>query len=79
MPIMTWLGNSVLVTVIVTALRVFLDSLAGYALSRLHFRGRNALFAAVLAWVELAAECLERPADVVVYVEDVVGHRVAAV
>ncbi|WP_411284847.1 carbohydrate ABC transporter permease [Lapillicoccus sp.] len=40
-PIMTWLGNSVLVTVIVTAARVFLDSLAGYALSRLHFRGRG--------------------------------------
>ena len=48
-PLPTWLGNSVLVTVVVTASRVFLDSLAGYALSRLHFRGRGALFAAVLA------------------------------
>ena len=44
-----WLGNSVLVTVVVTAARVFFDSLAGYALSRLHFRGRGFLFAAVLA------------------------------
>ena len=44
-----WLGNSVLVTVIVTLGRVFLDSLAGYALARLRFRGRAALFAAVIA------------------------------
>ncbi|MEV6867529.1 carbohydrate ABC transporter permease [Streptosporangium subroseum] len=44
-----WLGNSLLVTVIVTAGRVFLDSLAGYALARLRFRGRRALFSAVIA------------------------------
>ena len=41
--------NSVFVTVTVTAGRVFFDSLAGYALSRLQFRGRGALFNAVLA------------------------------
>ena len=41
-----WLGNSVLVTVLVTLGRVFFDSLAGYALARLRFRGRRALFAA---------------------------------
>ena len=41
--------NSVFVTVTVTAGRVFFDSLAGYALSRLQFRGRAALFNAVLA------------------------------
>lgn len=44
-----WLGNSVLVTVVVTVGRVFLDSLAGYALARLRFRGRSALFGAVVA------------------------------
>ncbi|SNT21937.1 multiple sugar transport system permease protein [Streptosporangium subroseum] len=44
-----WLGNSLLVTVIVTVGRVFLDSLAGYALARLRFRGRRALFSAVIA------------------------------
>lgn len=40
-----WAANSVFVTVVVTVFRVFFDSLAGYALSRLHFRGRNAIFA----------------------------------
>ncbi|MFC3505118.1 carbohydrate ABC transporter permease [Micromonospora krabiensis] len=44
-----WLGNSLLVTVLVTVGRVFFDSLAGYALARLRFRGRSGLFAAVIA------------------------------
>ncbi|GGM24810.1 ABC transporter permease [Micromonospora sonchi] len=44
-----WLGNSLLVTVVVTAGRVFFCSLAGYALARLRFRGRSGLFAAVIA------------------------------
>lgn len=44
-----WLGNSVLVTVLVTLGRVFFDSLAGYALARLPFRGRGGLSAAVVA------------------------------
>lgn len=41
--------NSVIITVFVTAGRVFLDSLAGYALARLRFPGRGAVFAAILA------------------------------
>ncbi|MGS2648868.1 carbohydrate ABC transporter permease [Streptosporangium sp. G12] len=44
-----WLGNSVLVTVVITVGRVFLDSLAGYALARLRFRGRKALFTSIVA------------------------------
>ncbi|MEV4350252.1 carbohydrate ABC transporter permease [Actinoplanes sp. NPDC049596] len=45
----TWLGNSVLVAVVVTLSRVLLGSMAGYALSRLQFRGRKFLFALLLA------------------------------
>ncbi|HST13838.1 MAG TPA: carbohydrate ABC transporter permease [Gaiellaceae bacterium] len=44
-----WVKNSVIVTLSVTFLRVFLDSLAGYALARLHFRGRGLAFAAIVA------------------------------
>jgi multiple sugar transport system permease protein len=44
-----WLGNSVLVTVLATGGRVFFDSMAGYALARLRFGGRRAVFAAILA------------------------------
>jgi multiple sugar transport system permease protein len=44
-----WVKNSVIVTICVTLLRVFLDSLAGYALARLRFRGRGAAFATIVA------------------------------
>lgn len=44
-----WTVNSLLVTVGATLLRLFLDSLAGYALARLAWRGRAAVFALVLA------------------------------
>jgi multiple sugar transport system permease protein len=44
-----WFKNSVVVTVVVTAGRVFFDSLAGYALARLRFRGRGVIFAGLIA------------------------------
>jgi multiple sugar transport system permease protein len=44
-----WFANSAVVTVFVTAGRVFFDSLAGYALARLDFRGRGVVFAALVA------------------------------
>jgi multiple sugar transport system permease protein len=65
-PIMTWMGNSILVTVVVTASRVFLDSLAGYALSRLHFRGRGFMFAALLAVMSVPGVALLVPKFLIV-------------
>ena len=44
-----WFTNSVIVTLSVTAGRVFFCSLAGYALARLKFTGRTALFTGLLA------------------------------
>ncbi len=44
-----WFFNSVTVTILVTAGRVFFDSLAGYALARIKFKGRGAIFTALLA------------------------------
>jgi multiple sugar transport system permease protein len=45
----TWFKNSVVVTLFVTVGRVFFDSLAGYALARIPFRGRAAMFAILVA------------------------------
>ena len=56
-----YLFNSVFVTLSVTAGRVFFDSLAGYALSRLRFRGRAALFNAVLAVIAVPGVVLLIP------------------
>ncbi|HUB70626.1 MAG TPA: carbohydrate ABC transporter permease [Acidimicrobiales bacterium] len=44
-----WLFNSAFVAVIITISRVFLDSLAGYALARLQFRGRKLIFGFIVA------------------------------
>jgi multiple sugar transport system permease protein len=44
-----WFRNSVVVTLIVTVGRVFINSLAGYALARLQFRGRAFVFAFLVA------------------------------
>lgn len=48
-PFALWAGNSMLVAVCVTIGRVLFDSMAGYALSRLRFRGRTIIFAAFIA------------------------------
>jgi multiple sugar transport system permease protein len=56
-----WLANSVVVTLIVTVGRVFLDSLAGYALARLRFRGRVGIFATVLAMMAVPGVVLLIP------------------
>ncbi|MGF1647848.1 MAG: carbohydrate ABC transporter permease [Kineosporiaceae bacterium] len=44
-----WFWNSVVVTLFVTAGRVFFNALAGYALARLPFAGRTLLFGGILA------------------------------
>ncbi len=48
-PILRWMLNSVVVAVLATLLTVFLDSLAGYALARMEFWGRNLIFAVILS------------------------------
>ncbi len=44
-----WTLNSLIFAVTITLGRVFFDSLAGYALARLRFRGRNLIFLGILA------------------------------
>ncbi|WP_329056079.1 carbohydrate ABC transporter permease [Amycolatopsis sp. NBC_01488] len=56
-----WAANSVFVSVTITVGRVVFDSLAGYALSRLRFRGRNAVFGAVLAVIAVPSVVLLIP------------------
>lgn len=61
-----WARNSIIVTLIVTAGRVFFDSLAGYALSRLHFRGRGVVFALLIAVMAVPAVVLLIPKFLVI-------------
>jgi multiple sugar transport system permease protein len=60
-PFPTWTRNSVVIASTVTVARVFLDSLAGYALSRLAFPGRKAVFGALLAVMSVPGVALLIP------------------
>lgn len=62
----TWFANSAIVTIFVTAGRVFFDSLAGYALARLRFRGRGIVFAGLVAVMAVPAVVLLIPKFLVI-------------
>jgi len=51
-----WLRNSTVVSVAATLLTILLGSLASYAFSRFHFKGRNLLFMLTIATVILPQE-----------------------
>jgi multiple sugar transport system permease protein len=61
-----WTFNSVVITLCVTVGRVFFDSLAGYALARLTFRGRGLVFAAIVAVMAVPGVVLLIPKFLVV-------------
>ena len=61
-----WFLNSGIVTVCVTLGRVFFVSLAGYALARLHFRGRATVFAIVVAVMAVPSVVLLIPKFLVI-------------
>ncbi|UWQ23104.1 carbohydrate ABC transporter permease [Jannaschia sp. W003] len=48
LPMGTWLVNSVVVTLVITALQVATSTTAGYALARYRFRGADAIFRLVV-------------------------------
>jgi multiple sugar transport system permease protein len=56
-----WLTNSVITSVSITLGRLFLDSLAGYALARLNFPGRRIIFAGIVATLAVPGIVLAVP------------------
>ena len=50
-PLLTYILNTVKLTIIVTLLQLFTSSFAAYAFSKLHFKGRNALFLGYIATI----------------------------
>jgi ABC-type glycerol-3-phosphate transport system permease component len=55
-PILRGFANSLLVTIAVTTSVVFFGSIVGYALSLLHFRGREVIFKMALATMVIPAQ-----------------------
>ncbi|MGE5623805.1 MAG: carbohydrate ABC transporter permease, partial [Methanocella sp.] len=56
-----WYVNSALVAVVVTASELFFDSLAGYALAKLHFPGRTLILFVILSTIMIPTEMLIIP------------------
>ncbi len=55
-PLLRWLFNSAVVVSLGTLVAVVAGAAAGYALARLHFRGRGLLFAVILASIMIPSE-----------------------
>lgn len=64
-PMARWFYNSVFVTFVVVAGNLAFDSLAGYALARIRFRGRGLVFMAVVAMLMIPFQAIMLP----VYIE----------
>lgn len=56
-----WFFNSVVIAAITTASAVFFDSLTGYTLAKMRFRGRNIIFIAILSTLMIPTEMLIIP------------------
>ncbi len=56
-----WMMNSVIVSVTATAITVLIGSMAGYALARLNFPGRSAIFALFIASLMVPLEMFVIP------------------
>jgi len=56
-----WIVNSIFLSTLGTAINVFLNSLAGYSLARLSFRGKNFIFYLILATIMIPGQVLLIP------------------
>lgn len=65
-PVWRWLGNSIFIATIGTALSVFVSLLAGYALAKFRFRGRGVLFAAFLVTIMIPIQVTLVPSFLII-------------
>lgn len=57
-PVVTWFGNSVAIAVVVTAITVTVNLLAGYAFAHLRFPGSSAVFLLLLSTLMLPVQVI---------------------
>jgi alpha-1,4-digalacturonate transport system permease protein len=65
-PFLTYLQNSVIVTVFATLATLLINSMAAYALSKYEFRGRDALFVIILSTLMVPVSVILIPAFLVI-------------
>ncbi|MFK0173801.1 carbohydrate ABC transporter permease [Streptomyces sp. NPDC090306] len=61
LPVWTWTMNSTVITVLVVAITVSCNLLAGYAFAKMRFRGRNVLFLLMLSTMTVPVQVLMVP------------------
>jgi multiple sugar transport system permease protein len=61
-----WMANTLIVATTVTAIKLLIDSMAGYALARLQFRGRRAVFLSLLALMMVPSAAVLIPLWIIV-------------
>ncbi|MFH2203364.1 MAG: carbohydrate ABC transporter permease [Elusimicrobiota bacterium] len=61
LPFLRWLANSLIIAGAVTAANVLLNAMAGYALARLRFPGRKALFWIIIATMMIPGQVVIIP------------------
>lgn len=62
----TWIGNSLIVGIIVTVLNLVFNTMAGYALARIYFRGKNVLFGLLLLLIMIPSQVTMIPLYIVI-------------
>ena len=62
----TWVGNSLIVAVIVTIVNVIFNTMAGYALARIDFTGKKLLFKLMLGLIMVPSQVTMIPAYIFV-------------
>jgi multiple sugar transport system permease protein len=60
-PAALFIGNSLLVTTVIVVLGLIVNSMAGFALSRMQWRGRGVVFAAIIATLIVPFETIALP------------------
>lgn len=62
----TWIGNSLIVGIIVTVLNLVFNTMAGYALARIDFRGKKVLFGLLLLLIMIPSQVTMIPLYIVI-------------
>ena len=65
-PFVTYLQNSVFVTIVATLITLLINSMAAYALSKYEFRGRDAIFVIILSTLMVPVSVILIPAFLVI-------------
>lgn len=65
-PFLTYLQNSVIVTVLATLITLLINSMAAYALSKFEFRGRDAIFLLIISTLMVPVSVILIPAFLVI-------------